>query len=169
MSGIHLDTTHAFWELSGEADFTSLFTALPDLLPDESILYFEGGSPSGELLEFLRAKEVPERAHVAFGTIWPRPTVFHLPATGETMRCLAEMMQSHASPELAIHFHVYRDQAVVLEWHDAFSQPMLLSGELPAQKVRTFADRLRMACRKGVEPHPPPNGDAPPHQQFGKP
>jgi hypothetical protein len=49
-------------------------------------------------------------------------------------------------------FHVYRDQSVLLEWHDAFTQPMLLSGELPEQKVRTFAERLHMSCKKGVEP-----------------
>ena len=64
-SGIHLNMTHPFWEVSGETDFPSLLTALPELLPEECVLYFEGGSPSGKLLEFLRAHAVPERAHVA--------------------------------------------------------------------------------------------------------
>ncbi len=158
MSGIRLDMTRPFWEVSGETDFPSLLTVLPDLLPKESVLYFEGGSPSGALLEFLRAQEVPERAHVAYGTIWPKPRVFHLPATLQTMRRLTEMTRSCAYPELAIHFHVYRSQSVLLEWHDAFTQPMLLSGELPEQKVRTFAERLSMSYKKGVEPSAAPNG-----------
>lgn len=152
MSGIRLDMTGPFWEVCGETDFPSLLTALPDLLPDESVLYFEGSSPSGALLEFLRAQEVPERAHVAYGTIWLKPSVFHLPATPQTMRRLTEMTRSCVYPELAIHFHVYRAHSVLLESHDAFTQPMLLSGELPEQKVGTFAERLSMSYKKNVQP-----------------
>jgi hypothetical protein len=165
MGGIRLDTTRPFWEVSGKSDFPSLLTALPDLLPAECILYFEGGSPTGELLEFLRAHEVPERAHVAYGTIWPKPTAFHLPAIPEAMRRLAELTRSCAYPELAIHFHVYRGQSVLLEWHDAFTQPMLLSGEFFEERVRTFTERLHMSYEKGIEPSAPPNGG--PATQLG--
>jgi hypothetical protein len=150
MRGIRLDMTCPFWEVSGKTDFPAFLTALPKLLPAESVLYFEGGAPSGDLLEFLREHGIPERTHVAYGTIWPRPTVFHLPATSETMTRLAELMGSRAYPELAIHFHVYRDQAVLLEWHDAFTQPMMISGELSEQQVRAFAERLRMSCERGA-------------------
>jgi hypothetical protein len=153
MSGICLDTAHPFWELSGKTDFPPLLAALPDLLPDGCTLYFEGGCPSGELLGFLREHGIPERAHVACGTIWPKPKVFHLSAAGETTGRLGDLMRSCAHPELAIHFHVYRDQSVLMAWYDAFSGPMLLAGGLPEQKVRTFAVRLGMSCRKvSVEP-----------------
>lgn len=151
MGGIHLDITRPFWEVSGRTDFPSLLSALPDLLPGDSILYFEGGSPRGHLLEFLQEHSVPERAHVAYGTIWPRPRVFHVPASPQTMIRLAELTRSCADPELAVHFHVYWASSVLLEWHDAFTQPMLLSGDLPEQKVRRFAGRLSMVCKKGAE------------------
>src|SRR5262245_34096176 len=151
MSGIRLDMGRPFWEVSGKTDFLALLMALPELLPEECVLYFEGGWPSGELLKFLQAHRIPERAHVAYGTIWPKPTVFHLPATPKTMSHLAKLTCSCAYPELAIHFHVYRDQCVLLEWHDAFAQPMLLSGELPEQAVRRFAERLHMSYQRGVE------------------
>jgi len=36
---------------------------------------------------------------------------------------------------------------------------MLLSGEFPEERVRTFAERLHMPYRKGVEPGAAPNGD----------
>ena len=157
MGGIHLDPKHPFWEVSGETDFPSLLTALADLLPEGCILYFEDGSPSGELLDFLRAHEVPERAHVAYGTIWPKPRVFHVPVVPETLQRLAELTRSCAAPELAIHFHVYLNQTVLLEWHDAFGQPMLLSGEFPEERVRTFAERLHMSYQR-VEPGAAPNG-----------
>ena len=81
MSGIHLDTKRPYWELSGKTDFPAVLPALPDLLPAECVLYFAGGSPSGELLAFLQEQQVPELAHVAYGTIWPKPRVFHFLAT----------------------------------------------------------------------------------------
>jgi hypothetical protein len=157
MRGICLDMGRPFWEASGKTDFASLLMALPELLPEECVLYFEGGWPSGELLKFLQEHSVPERAHVAYGTIWPKPSVFHLPATLKTMSRLAELMGSCADPELAIHFHVYRDQCVLLEWHDAFTQPMLLSGELSEQTVRRFAEALHMSYKRGVEPGAAPD------------
>lgn len=162
--GIRLDLSRSYWEVSGESDFPSLFTALPELLPNGCILYFEGGSPTGELLHFLEAHDVPEAAHVAYGTIWPKPRVFHVPAVSRTMHRLAELTRSCASPEVAIHFHVYRTQTVLIEWHDAFDQPMLLSGELPEQKIRTFAERLSMSYKR-VEPDAPANGG--PATQLG--
>ena len=161
MGGIRLDMTRPFWEVSGETDFPSLLRALPDLLPGDCILYFEGGSPTGRLLEFLKELSVPERAHLAYGTIWPRPRVFHVPASPEAMARLAEVTESCAYPELAIHFHAYQGQTVWLEWHDAFTQPMLLSGELPEQNVKAFAERLRMSYKKGVEPAASPNAALP--------
>jgi hypothetical protein len=150
MNGIRLDMTCPFWELSGKTDFSSLLAALIDLLPGDCVLYFEGGSPSGELLEFLRLHQIPERTHVAYGTIWPKPTVIHVPATHATMMRLAELMHFRDNPELAIHFHVYQDRSVLFEWYDAFAltQPMWLSGELPEEKVRRFAERLNMSCKK---------------------
>ena len=158
MGGIRLDMTRPFWELSGETDFPLLLKALSDLLPGDCILYFEGGSPTGQLVEFLKEHGVLERAHVAYGVIWPKPHVFHVPANPETMVHLAEIMRLCAYPELAVHFHVYRDQTVLLEWHDAFTQPMLLSGELPEEKVKVFAESLRMSYKNSVEPGGPPNG-----------
>ena len=149
MRGIHLDVTHPFWEVSGKIDFSSLLAALADLLPAECVLYFEGGSPSKELAQFLREHSVPERAHVAYGTIWPRPSVFHLPAAATILSDLAGLMRSRAYPELAIHFHVYRNQTVLLEWHDAFTQPMLLSGEFLEPQIRAFAERLGVSFKQG--------------------
>jgi len=149
MSGIRLDTKRSYWEVSGKTDFPAVLAALADLLPAECVLYFEGGSPSGQLLEFLRGRQIPERTHVACGTIWPKPRVFHLVATAETAARLSELMRSCAYPELAVHFHIYRGQTVLLEWHDAFSQPMLLSGELPEEQVRAFAERLKMSYKGG--------------------
>jgi len=145
--GIRLDSQKPFWEVSGETDFPHLLRALPCLVSENCILYFEGGSPSGPLKDFLDTRAIPERAHVAFGTIWPRPRVVHVPATVENLEELATLTQSCAFPELAIHFHVYQQQSVLLEWHDVFDQEMLLSGELVEEMVQTFCAKLSMTYR----------------------
>lgn len=157
MHGIHLDPTRPFGVVEGDTDFPSLLSALNEILPEGCTLYFEGGSPSGKLMDFLQTQAVPERAHVAYGTIWPRPRVFHVPARPDTLATLSELARSCAYPELAIHFHVYRQHAVLLEWHDAFTQPMLLSGELAEWQARDLADRLGMSCKAGIPEHHTPS------------
>jgi hypothetical protein len=157
--GISLDPSQPFWEVSGETDFSALFKALTELLPQECLLYFEGGAPTGEIAEFLREQAVPERAHVACGTVWPRAAVFHVPATPEVLARLSGLMESRACPELAIHFHVYRGQTLLLQWHDAFTQPMLLSGNFTEAEVKRFCERLGMTCThqpSGLGPGAPP-------------
>lgn len=141
--GIHLDVTRPYWEVSGETDFPSVLTALPDLLPSGCLLYFEDGSPSGELSDFLQQEQIPQPIYVEPGS-WPWPKEVHIPATPENTRRLAELSAGCASPELAVHFHVYRERSILLEWHDVFSQPMLLSSELELNRVIQFAERLNM-------------------------
>lgn len=151
MDGIRLDMAHPFWEVAGETDFPSLLSALSDLLPSESMLYFEGGVHSDVLLKFLRQHEMPAVAKVAYGTIWPKPSVFHLPATPEILQRLADITKSFATPEVASHFHVYRNQVVLLQCHDVFSLPLLLSGEFAEERVKAFAERLQMTSTRGKQ------------------
>jgi hypothetical protein len=149
LQGIRLDTSQRFWELDGRTDFSHLLRALGGLLPKGSILYFEGGSSVKPLVDFFHAHEIPEQSRVAVAILWPRPTCYHILATPENLQELAELAERHAAPELAVHFHVYRNAEVLLEWHDAFDQPMLLSGTLPSGKVRAFAETLHMAIKSG--------------------
>ena len=151
--GIRLDTRLPYWELEGKTDFPRVLRGLCDLLPDDSILYFEDGSPPKTLRAFLETHRKAEHTHVAPGTLWPRPTCYHVAATGENLAELARLTGSCATPELAIHFHVYHNAEVLLEWHDTFTEPMLLSAALPEEKVVAFARSLGMTVAK-KEPQP---------------
>ena len=93
---------------------------------------------------------MPEQSHVALGTVWPRPETFHVRATQETLAELRELAEHHAEPELAIHFHVYKDGRVILEWHDAFDESMLLREDIPESEVRTLARRLGTTYKRAV-------------------
>lgn len=130
------------WEIDGPAGFPELFEALRGWLPDDAILYFEGGSPDSEIREFMANHSISAPVLVRRGTLWPKPLVFHVPATADALSELAQIMDHHAEPELAVHFHVYRDTSVLLEWHDAFSQPMSLNSALPEEQVKALADRF---------------------------
>jgi hypothetical protein len=149
LQGIRLDTSRPFWELDGKTDFPHLLRAIGDLLPEGSILYFEGGSSAKSLVDFFHAHEIPAQSHVAVAIMWPRPTYYHVPATPENLSEVAELAERHVAPELAVHFHVYRNAEVLLEWHDAFGQPMLLSGTLSESKIRAFAETLDMVIKSG--------------------
>ena len=142
MIGIHLDTTRPYWKTPGPRDFYTLFQALQGWLPPNAVLYFEGGSPDAEINDFMAAFSIPEQTHVAMGTAWPRPKVFHVPATDATLKKLTEIMEHHAEAELAVHFHIYRDNTVLLQWDDAFSQPMLISGSISEEMLKVFADKI---------------------------
>ncbi len=153
--GIRLDTRLPHWELDGKIDFPRALRALGDLLPGDSVLYFEGGSPPKALRVFLDTHKTAEQAHIAPGILWPRPTCYHVPATSENLAELARLTESCRTPELAIHFHAYRNAEVLLEWHDAFTGPMFLSAALPEDRVAAFAQSVGMtAIRKERTPTP---------------
>jgi hypothetical protein len=142
MQGICLNTAEPYWEVDGPKTFREMFNALKGWVPEDAILYFEDGSPDAEIIEFMSTHSVPEVSHVAMGTIWPRPKMFHVPATKGVLTKLAKIMEHHAEPELAIHFHIYHNDTVLLEWHDAFSQPMLISGAIPEKKIIILANKI---------------------------
>jgi hypothetical protein len=142
--GIHLDTTQPFWELEGKTNFPTLFHSLTNILPSNSILYFEGGSNNDNFKNFFTEHTIPEQLHLSIGTIWPRPKIFHIPATPQNLKTLVEISKPCAEPEIAIHFHVYCNGKIILQWYDAFSDPMLLSGDISEDKVKLFAKSLSM-------------------------
>ncbi len=84
-----LDMGRPHWEIDGPGTFPELFRSLQGWLPEDAVLYFEGGYPDAQISEFIAAHSIPERAHVAMGTIWPRPKVFHVPATATVLTDLA--------------------------------------------------------------------------------
>ena len=67
LSGIRLEEPS--WEIDGPVVFPHVFNALRGWLPDGAILYFEGGSPDAQIEDFIVAYAIPERVHIALGTL----------------------------------------------------------------------------------------------------
>jgi hypothetical protein len=146
--GIQVDVFGPHWELAAPQGLPALFRALDGWLPDGSVLYFEDGLHSPEVTAFMRAHAVPERAHLEMGTIWPRPSVYHLPASPEVFARLVDLAENHAAPELAIHLHAYLDDEVLVQGYDILAQELWLSPTLPEQRVRDLAIRLGVVYRR---------------------
>lgn len=147
VQGITLDISKPYYEIRGKTDFPKLFGALSILLPQDAILYFEGGYYKGKSLAFFQRYAIEEQCHVAVGILWPRPEYFHVPATHEILLELSKLSGAIAEPELAIHFHAYRQGTVLLQWHDAFSDPMFISSTIPEEIVQAFAASLGMTIK----------------------
>jgi hypothetical protein len=128
----------AAWEISAPRDPVPFVRNLPLILPPGSTLYLEDGSR--EMARELGPRCVPGTQKIALGTVWPRPWVLqHLPATPDNIAHLAELFDTHAAPEICIHFHAYHDGVVLLQWHDAFGKfPLYLSQRVPEDQVRAF-------------------------------
>lgn len=97
------------WEISPIRDMPAFLRALDNLIPEGSVLYFEGGSPDAEIRSYFDARKYPNPTKIALGTIWPRPLSYHVPFTAENTTELADIMEHHATPEGSVHFHVYKD------------------------------------------------------------
>ena len=139
--GLSLDESSA-WEVEPTKSRAAFLLALPQLLPSDSVVYFEGTSEA-EVEDLLERNIVPHPARIAIGTIWPRPKTYHVPCTAEVMASLAQIIESRSEPYLCTHIHAYKVQKVLLEWHDAFeTDPMRISRSIDEAAVSAFASAL---------------------------
>jgi len=77
------------------------------------------------------------------GTIWPKPSVFHVRATEQLLQQLATLAGKHADPEVCDHFHAYNNSRGLMQWYDAFSgDPLLIEESIPEAKVQGFCRKL---------------------------
>jgi hypothetical protein len=136
------------WEINGLKDLPSFLRELSYLIPLDSVLYLEGGDTPKELRIYLKERIAKEICKVEMGTIWPRPQCFHMQITYENLEGLAKLAENYATPEVAIHFHVYKNRKMLLMWYDAFFDPLYISREISEDKIRNFCDRLRVEYKE---------------------
>ena len=147
-TGIRLTDTEP-WCVSPTKDVERFVRALPSLVPDGSIVYFED-TAEAHVKRYLQSVSVPSQIRLALGTVWPRPDCYHVPLTPETMETLAAFLDKTPAGFFCAHCHVYRDGVVLLEWHDAFTNvPMYISRTIDHEAVAAFAARLGSSLTVG--------------------
>jgi hypothetical protein len=139
------------WEVSGPKDFPSFFRGLIGFLPEGAIMRFESSSPSGEIATFLASNAISEKISIPKGTIWPKCQVFNISATDQNLLKLSELTEKYANPEVADHFHIYLNDYVLIDWYDAFNDPMYVSKKISETKIATFCDSLSMTYKEHLE------------------
>lgn len=152
LEGLRLDRADWNWVVDETKDLPRFLNSLHLIVNETATVFVEGGNPSGELKSFIETQSIPEKEKIARGTVWPKQTVVHLPATKEIISKLAKLAEEISPFELAVHFHVYDEGQVIVEWHDAFTDPMSISKTVPEEKVKEFSESLGVKYEKEGEP-----------------
>ena len=131
------------WELPGIRSAEKFFAALPEILPFPTNFCFEGTSITSDIQSLLASNAVAQTLQIPTGTIWPKPSMFHVCATEQFLDQLVALARHHAEPEICDHFHAYSGNQGLMQWYDAFSGDALLVAESIAEaKVQSFSRRL---------------------------
>ena len=101
-----------------------------------------------DALPFFEKEAIESDIKIADGTLWPIPTIKHVPVSKENLEILTELSKHCAEPEVAIHFHVYSGKNVLFVWHDAFDNPIYLSDLFSEEEVKAFCDELSISYEK---------------------
>jgi hypothetical protein len=130
------------WKVTGVSDHSAFFRNLPQILPANAVLVLEGGRHPEGLLAFVRKHEVTAGMEIATGTFWPRQPVHHLSATATVLRELADLTEQCAAPEVCDHLHAYKGGEMLLQWFDAFSEPLYVSKLVSQEQLELLCASL---------------------------
>jgi hypothetical protein len=131
------------WELPGITSAEKFFSVLPEILTLPANLCFEGTSISPDVQTFFASHAATQILQIPPGTIWPKPSVFHVRATEQFLCQLAALAERHAGAEICDHLHAYDGNHGLMQWYDAFSGDSLLVNEsIGEMKIQSFCRKL---------------------------
>jgi hypothetical protein len=140
------------WKVSGVRTAEDFFRAVSLLVPDATHMFLEG-SPVPDI-EALLADAADDADYAApVGTIWSWPQKnqrFSVRVSPELFARLSEASSDHAEPEICCHVHFYRGQEALVQWFDAFSDPLLVSKSVARERVERFASAVGGALSEGA-------------------
>jgi hypothetical protein len=137
-----IDTEKPHWQIDTTKDFPSFLRAVPIITPPSGIIYFENGSPDEEIESFFCANGIPGFV-IPMGSSDPNPT-YHMQIATENLEALAQIAERNCEIEIAAHIHIYCGTHLVLQWYDAFWDPIVVSKVIPEEKVKRFCDQLSL-------------------------
>ena len=157
------------WEVGPPKDFTLFFSNLDIIFPEDVVLFLEGTSMAQDVREFLASCALPEPENLEFGEgyfgdrlpkertfkvpfggelkIFPRGSRFHIAASPDNLKRLAELSGHHAEPEICDSLLVYQAGKVLLHWYDAPSDPFNVSTEIDEARLKAFCEEAHVGYR----------------------
>jgi len=148
LEGLDIDTPN-HWRVSPVNDPASFFTHLGDIMPENSILFFEGTTISPPAQEFFRANRATQAVPVARDTIFPVPESFHVNYSPAICAGLSRLFQTHEYRNICNHIKGYASSALIFTLHDGFGNPLRISERVTESSVKTFAKSLSAECELG--------------------
>lgn len=138
--GIRLEDKEP-WRIEATRDPARFLRALHILARAGSVMYFED---TGEkhVAGYLRGAASTPAVRVAPGTLWPRPNCYHVAWTPAAAEKLADFLDRNPCGFFCAHLHLYCGQSVLLQWHDAFDDPIYVSRAVEEEAVSRFAQAL---------------------------
>jgi len=130
------------WEVAGIRSAEKFFSASTEVLRWPVHLCFEGTSISSDVRTLLASSAVSATLQIPPGTIWPKPSVFHVLASEQFIHELAALAGRHAEPEVCDHFHAYNDSHGLMQWYDAFDLPLLIDESIAEVSLQSFCQKL---------------------------
>jgi hypothetical protein len=130
------------WEVAGVSSAEKFFPTLTETLPLPVNLCFEGTRISPDVQVLLASSAVTPSLQIPPGTIWPKPSVFHVRATEQFLHQLGALAGKHAESEICDHFHAYADGHGLMQWYDAFDLPLLIDESIAEANVQNFCRKL---------------------------
>jgi hypothetical protein len=114
------------------------------LVPDATHMFLEG-SPDPDIAALLAEEGDGADYAAPIGTIWSWPQKNHrflVRASSGLFVRLSEAASHHAEPEICDHLHLYRGLEPLVQWFDAFSDPLLVSKSVARERVERFASAV---------------------------
>lgn len=130
------------WEVAGIKSPKKFFDSLAEHLLLPAYFCLEGTSIAQDVQEMLESNAVPSGMWTPTGTIWPTPRKFHILATNRVVSELILLAARHAAPEICDHFHAYNDKNGLLQWYDAFFDPLLIDNSFNEEWIKGFCQSL---------------------------
>jgi hypothetical protein len=126
------------WQLSPSCSTSEFLRALELLRVDDGVLALEG-TLSDKAHRWLDANARRDGLQISPGTLWPKSDWWYVPVTPNALNAFAETLNDEPP---AVHLFVYQGQQVLLEWYDAFTDPLWLSRQLDGPALDQFVARV---------------------------
>ena len=143
------------WEVSAPKDYARIVESLDIILPTEAVLYLEG-SPDDDVKQFLEssnAKQTQQKMalNILEFEISTKSDCYHLPATLENIKKLANFFDNKAVPQICDHLHAYDASGVIMLWYDMLDDPIQFSETVTKETVKEFCDATANAYKEHKE------------------
>jgi hypothetical protein len=137
--GIDLDSTDR-WVVDGLREPDAFFQHLHELIPDNSILYFETNNPAPEIRKFFEENRALAGAVcVVRDMIFPIPEVFHVQLRPGLIQELQEILSRHPLERCFANVKAYRNGQLLFAFHDAFDGSSFpISDRVSVERVEAF-------------------------------